>query len=69
MTYSGVLIVANVFMVVAVLVEMVFLAKQVLGMKNSVREVDRPVRRTASMSVRGVRSRERVETNPGLPAL
>ena len=56
MTFSGVLILANMFMVVALIVEMVFLAKQVLGMKNSVREVDTPVRRTDSTSVRGVRS-------------
>ena len=55
LTFSGVLILANVFMVVAVLVEMVFLAKQVRGMNSSVREVDRPVRRTDSMAVRGVR--------------
>ena len=41
LTYSGVLILANVFMVVTVLVQMVFLAKQMRGMKNSVREVDR----------------------------
>jgi len=40
LTYSGVLILANVFMVVTVLVQMVFLAKQMRGM-NSVREVDR----------------------------
>ena len=56
MTYSGVLILANVFTVVAVIVEMVFLAKQMRGMKDSVREVDRPIRRTDSTSVRGVRS-------------
>ena len=55
LTFSGVLILANVFMVVAVIVEMVFMAKQVRWMKNSVREVDRPVRRTDSMAVRGVR--------------
>ena len=41
LTYSGVFILANVFMVVTVLVQMVFLAKQMRGMKNSVREVDR----------------------------
>ena len=40
LAYSGVLILANVFMVVKVLVQMVFLAKQMRGM-NSVREVDR----------------------------
>ena len=40
LAYSGVLILANVFMVVTVLVQMVFLAKQMRGM-NSVREVDR----------------------------
>ena len=56
LTFSGVLILANVFMVVAVLVEMVFLAKQVRGMNSSVREVDRPVRRTDLMAARGVRS-------------
>ena len=56
LTYSGVLILANVFTVVAVIVEMVFLAKQMRGMKDSVREVDRPIRRTDSTSVRGVRS-------------
>jgi len=57
LTYSGVLIVANVFMVVAVLVEMVFLAKQMRGMTNSVMELEMPVRRTDSASVRDVRSR------------
>ena len=56
LTFSCVLILANVFMVVAVLVEMVFLAKQVRGMNSSVREVDRPVRRTDLMAARGVRS-------------
>ena len=40
LTYSGVLILANVFMVVKVLVQMVFWAKQMRGM-NSVRDVDR----------------------------
>ena len=40
LAYSGVLILANVFMLVTVLVQMVFLAKQMRGM-NSVREVDR----------------------------
>ena len=40
LAYSGVLILANVFMLVTVLVQMVFLAKQMRGMKNSVREVD-----------------------------
>ena len=57
LTYSGVLILANVFMVVAVLVEMVFLAKQMRGMTNSVMELEMPVRRTDSASVRYVRSR------------
>ena len=57
LTYSGVLILANVFMVVAVLVEMVFLAKQMRGMTNSVMELEMPVRRTDSASVRDVRSR------------
>ena len=40
LAYSGVLILANVFMVVKVLVQMVFWAKQMRGM-NSVRDVDR----------------------------
>ena len=40
LTYPGVLILVNMFMVVTVLVQMVFLAKQMRGMKNSVREVD-----------------------------
>jgi len=56
LTYSGVLILANVFMVVTVLVQMVFLAQQMRGMKNSGREVIRPVRRTYSVSLRDVRS-------------
>ena len=56
LTCSGVLILANVFTVVTVLVKMVFLAKHMRGMKNSVREVDRPVRRTDSVPLRGVRS-------------
>ena len=56
MAYSGVLILANVFMVVAVLVEMVFLAKQMRGMTNSVMELEMRVRRTDSASVRDVRS-------------
>ena len=55
LTYSGVLILANVFMVVTVPVQMVFLAKQMRG-KNLVVEVDRPVRRTYSVSLRDVRS-------------
>ena len=54
LAYSGVLILANVFMVVTVLVEMVFLAQQMRGRKNSVREVIRPVRRTYSVSLRDV---------------
>ena len=56
LTYSGVLILANVFMVVTVLVQMVFLAQQMRGMKNSVGEFIRPVRRTYSVSLRDVRS-------------
>ena len=52
LTYSGVLVLANVFMVVTVLVQMILLAKQMRGMKNPVREVDGPVRRTRSVSVR-----------------
>ena len=55
LTYSGVLVLANVFMVVAVLVEMVLLAKQVREMKSSVMELEMPVRRTDSVSVRNVR--------------
>ena len=55
LTYSGVLVLANVFMVVAVLVEMVLLAKQVREMKNSVMELEMPVRRTDLVSVRNVR--------------
>ena len=56
LTYSGVLILANVFMVVTVLIEIVLLAKETCRMKNSVRVVDRPQRRTDSVSVRGVSS-------------
>ena len=58
LTLSGVLILANVFMVVAVLVQMVLLAKQVREMKNSVMELEMPVRRTDSMHVTDVRSLE-----------
>ena len=54
LTYSGVFILANVFMVVTVLVQMVFLAQQMRGMKNSARAVIRPVRRTYSVSLRDV---------------
>ena len=58
LTFSGVLILANVFMVVAVLVQMVLLAKQVREMTNSVMELEMPVRRTDSMYVPEVRSPE-----------
>ena len=51
LTYSGVLILANVFMVVAVVVQMIFFAKQMRGRKNSVMELEMPVRRTDSMYV------------------
>ena len=54
-TYSVVLVLANVFMVVAMLVEMVLLAKQAREMTNSVMELEMPVRRTDSVSVRNVR--------------
>ena len=54
LTYPGVLILVNMFMVVTVLVQMVFSAQQMRGMKNSVREVVRPVRRTYSVSLRDV---------------
>ena len=56
LTYSGVLIFANVFMVVAVAIQMVFLAKQMRRMTNSVMEFEMPLRRTDSVSVRVVRS-------------
>ena len=46
LTYSGVLILANVFMVVTVIVQMVFLGKRMRWMTTSVREVEMPVRRT-----------------------
>ena len=49
LTYSGVLILANVVMVVAVAVQMVFLAKQMRERKNSVMELEMPVRRTDSV--------------------
>ena len=57
--YSGVLILANVIMVVSVAIQMVFQAfqaKQMRGVTNSVLELEMPVRRTDSMAVRGVPS-------------
>ena len=57
LTYSGVLILANVFMVITELLQIVFLAKQIVrGIQTSVRQVDRPVRRTDTVPVRDVRS-------------
>ena len=56
LTYSGVLILANVFMVITELLQIVFLAKQIRGIQTSVRQVDRPVRRTDTVPVRDVRS-------------
>ena len=56
LTYSGVLILANVFMVVAVLLQMVFLAIQIRGRTKSARVVGRSVRRNASGTAIDVRS-------------
>jgi len=50
LTFSGVLIAANVFMVVTVLVQTVLLAKEIKERNNSVRVSDIPVRRTQSVS-------------------
>ena len=46
LTFSGVLILANVFMVVTVLIQTAFLVKALRGTREGVRELDAPVRRT-----------------------
>lgn len=46
LTFSGVLIAANVFMVVTVLVQTAFLVREWRGLRTAVRAVNEPVRRT-----------------------
>ena len=56
LTFSGVLILANVFMMVAVLVQIAFVVKAMRRVKEPVRRVDIPVRRTFSLHVRPIGS-------------
>lgn len=51
LTFSGVLIAANVFMVVTVLLQIIFLMKGWCGVRGRVRPIDIPVRRTRSERV------------------
>ena len=59
LTFSGVLILANVFMVVAALVQTVLLVKEVRRRTTAVRIVDEPVRLNRLASVRPIGSENR----------
>lgn len=56
LTFSGVLIAANVFMVVTVLLQVIFLMKGWRGVRRPVRQIDIPVRRTMSERISDTRS-------------
>ena len=56
LTFSGVLIAANVFMVITVFIQTVLLANEMRGRKNAVRVMNLPVRRTQSHSLIELRS-------------
>ena len=55
LTFSGVLIAANVFMVIAVMIQIAFLVKALRVEKEPVRQVDVPVRRSVSATARPAR--------------